>query len=39
MPRLIWSETALMDMTRLHDFLAAKNRAAAKRQFPKSVRA
>ena len=31
MPRLIWSEPALLDVARLHDFLAPKNRDAAKR--------
>jgi plasmid stabilization system protein ParE len=31
MPRLIWSPPALRDIARLHAFLAAKNRDAAKR--------
>jgi plasmid stabilization system protein ParE len=31
MPRLIWSQPALLDMARLHDFLAPKSRDAAKR--------
>lgn len=31
MPRLIWSQAALRDIARLHGFLAAKNRDAAKR--------
>lgn len=31
MPRLIWSQPALLDVSRLHDFLAPKNRDAAKR--------
>lgn len=31
MPRLIWSPAALRDMTRLHGFLAAKERDAARR--------
>lgn len=31
MPRLIWSEPALLDVARLHNFLAPKNRDAAKR--------
>jgi plasmid stabilization system protein ParE len=30
-PRLIWSPAALRDVARLHDFLAPKARAAAKR--------
>jgi plasmid stabilization system protein ParE len=31
MPRLIWSQSALLDVARLHDFLAPKSRDAAKR--------
>ena len=31
MPRLIWSPPALLDIQRLHAFLAAKNSDAAKR--------
>jgi plasmid stabilization system protein ParE len=31
MPRLIWSHPALLDIARLHDFLASKNRDAARR--------
>jgi plasmid stabilization system protein ParE len=31
MPRLIWSQPELLDVTRLHDFLAPKSRDAAKR--------
>jgi plasmid stabilization system protein ParE len=31
MPRLKWSQPALRDMARLHDFLAPKSRSAAKR--------
>ena len=31
MPRLIWSPEALRDVARLHAFLAARNRDAAKR--------
>ena len=31
MPRLIWSPAALRDVSRLHAFLASKNRDAAKR--------
>jgi plasmid stabilization system protein ParE len=31
MPRLIWTPRALGDVARLHDFLAAKDRNAAKR--------
>ena len=31
MPRLIWTAPALRDMVQLHDFLARKNRAAARR--------
>jgi len=31
MPRLKWSQAALRDVARLHDFLAPKNRDAAKR--------
>lgn len=31
MPRLKWSQTALRDVARLHDFLAPKSRDAAKR--------
>ncbi|MGK9235272.1 type II toxin-antitoxin system RelE/ParE family toxin [Inquilinus limosus] len=31
MPRLIWSPAALQDVARLHKFLAAKNRDAARR--------
>jgi plasmid stabilization system protein ParE len=30
-PRVIWTEPALRDMARLHTFLAAKNRDAARR--------
>lgn len=30
-PSLIWSPRALRDLSRLHDFLAAKDRAAARR--------
>jgi plasmid stabilization system protein ParE len=31
MPRLKWSQPALLDVARLHDFLAPKSRDAAKR--------
>ena len=31
MPRLSWSQAALLDVARLHDFLAPKSRDAAKR--------
>ena len=31
MPRLKWSQSALLDVSRLHDFLAPKSRDAAKR--------
>ena len=31
MPRLIWSQPALLDVARLHDFLTPKRRDAAKR--------
>ena len=31
MPRLIWSQPALLDVARLHDFLGPKSRDAAKR--------
>jgi plasmid stabilization system protein ParE len=31
MPRLRWSQSALRDVARLHDFLAPKNQDAAKR--------
>jgi plasmid stabilization system protein ParE len=31
MPRLIWSQPALLDVARLHAFLAPKNQDAAKR--------
>jgi plasmid stabilization system protein ParE len=31
MPRLIWSHPALLDIARLYDFLASKNRDAARR--------
>jgi plasmid stabilization system protein ParE len=31
MPRLIWTPRALSDVARLHDFLAAKDRNAARR--------
>jgi plasmid stabilization system protein ParE len=31
MPRLKWSQSALRDVARLHDFLAPKSRDAAKR--------
>lgn len=31
MPRVTWSPSALRDVARLHGFLAAKNRQAAKR--------
>jgi plasmid stabilization system protein ParE len=31
MPRLIWTPRALGDVARLHDFLAAKDRNAARR--------
>jgi plasmid stabilization system protein ParE len=31
MPRMRWSQPALLDVARLHDFLAPKSRDAAKR--------
>ena len=31
MPRLIWSQTALLDVRRLHDFLAPKSEETARR--------
>jgi plasmid stabilization system protein ParE len=31
MPRLIWTQSALRDVARLHDFLKSKDRDAAKR--------
>lgn len=31
MPRLKWSQSALLDVARLHDFLALKSQDAAKR--------
>jgi plasmid stabilization system protein ParE len=31
MPRLRWSQPALLDVARLHDFLASKSREAANR--------
>jgi plasmid stabilization system protein ParE len=31
MPRLKWSQSALLDVVRLHDFLAPKSRDVAKR--------
>jgi plasmid stabilization system protein ParE len=31
MPRLIWSQAALRDVSRLHAFLASRNREAVKR--------
>jgi len=37
MPRLRWSQPALRDVARLHDFLAPKNPAAAKRAI-KAIR-
>ena len=37
MPRLKWSQPALLDVARLHDFLAPKNRDAAKRAI-KAIR-
>jgi plasmid stabilization system protein ParE len=37
MPRLKWSQPALRDVARLHDFLVPKNRAAAKRAI-KAIR-
>ncbi len=37
MPRLRWSRAALLDIVRLHDFLAFKNRDAAKRAI-KAIR-
>ena len=37
MPRLRWSHPALRDVARLHDFLAPKNPAAAKRAI-KAIR-
>jgi plasmid stabilization system protein ParE len=37
MPRLKWSQPALLDVARLYDFLAPKSRDAAKRAI-KSIR-
>lgn len=37
MPRLKWSQAALMDVARLHDFLAPKSPDAAKRAI-KAIR-
>jgi plasmid stabilization system protein ParE len=37
MPRLIWSQAALLDVARLHSFLAPKSRDAAKRAI-KAIR-
>jgi plasmid stabilization system protein ParE len=37
MPRLKWSQLALLDVARLYDFLAPKSRDAAKRAI-KSIR-
>ena len=37
MPRLRWSQAALRDVTRLHDFLAPKSRDAARRAI-KAIR-
>jgi len=37
MPRLKWSQAALLDVARLYDFLAPKSREAAKRAV-KSIR-
>jgi plasmid stabilization system protein ParE len=37
MPRLRWSEAALLDVARLYDFLAPKSRDAAKRAI-KAIR-
>jgi plasmid stabilization system protein ParE len=37
MPRLKWSQAALLDVARLHDFLAPKSRDAAKRAI-KAIR-
>jgi plasmid stabilization system protein ParE len=37
MPRLKWSQPALLDVARFHDFLARKSRDAAKRAI-KSIR-
>jgi plasmid stabilization system protein ParE len=37
MSRLKWSQSALQDVARLHDFLAPKNRDAAKRAI-KAIR-
>ncbi|HEY9141060.1 MAG TPA: type II toxin-antitoxin system RelE/ParE family toxin [Bryobacteraceae bacterium] len=31
MPRLVWSQAALLDVARLHEFLAPKSRDAAQR--------
>lgn len=31
MPRVVWTPPALRDVARLHDFLAAKNKDAARR--------
>ena len=37
MPRLKWSQPSLLDVARLHDFLAPKSRDAAKRAL-KAIR-
>jgi plasmid stabilization system protein ParE len=37
MPRLKWSQPALLDVARLHDFLAPKSRDAARRAI-KTIR-
>jgi plasmid stabilization system protein ParE len=37
MPRLKWSQNALRDIVRLHDFLSPKSRAAARRAI-KTIR-
>jgi plasmid stabilization system protein ParE len=37
MPRLKWSQSAIQDVARLHDFLAPKSRDAAKRAI-KAIR-
>jgi plasmid stabilization system protein ParE len=37
MPRLKWSQSALLDVARLHNFLAPKSRDAAKRAI-KAIR-
>ncbi len=37
MPRLKWSQDALRDIVRLHDFLSPKSRAAARRAI-KAIR-